>query len=82
MYKPFLLFTDHQAFKWLNTLKAPCQIYWRWITELATFNYELGWCPGKEMGCANGLSHSPHMDKPTPEEEEKSEEFIGSIQSL
>ena len=81
-YKPFLLYTDHQALKWLNTMKAPCGIYWRWIAELATFNYKLGWCPGKEMGCADGLSCSPHMDAPTPEEEEESEEFIGSIQSL
>ena len=31
------------------------------------------------MGCADGLSHSSHMDEPTPEEKAESEEFIGKI---
>ena len=78
-YKPFLLFTDHQALKWLSTMKSPRGIYWRWIAELATYNYDLGWSPGKAMGCADGLSRSNHMDEPTPEEEAESEEFVGKI---
>ena len=81
-FKPFLLFTDHQALNWLNTMKAPCGIYWHWLMELATFNYKLGWCPGKTMGCADSLSCSSHMDEPTKEEEEESEEYIGSIKNI
>ena len=46
-WRPFLLFTDHQALKWLNTMKFPRGIYWRWLAELSTFNFELGWSPGK-----------------------------------
>ena len=60
-------------------MKAPRGIYWRWIVELSTFDYELGWCLGKKMGCADGLSQSPNMDRPTQEEEEDNE-FIGNIQ--
>ena len=61
-------------------MKAPKGIFWRWIAELSTYNYELVWCPGKEMGCADALSRSPHMDPPTQEEEDEDEEFIGHIQ--
>ena len=81
-FKPFLLFTDHQALKWLHTMKSPKGLYWRWIAELATYQYKLGWRPGKEMGCADGLSRSSHMDEPTPEEEAESEEFIGNIHNI
>ena len=40
----------------------------------------MGWCPGKKIGCADGLSQSPHMDKTTQEEEEEDSEFIGNVQ--
>ena len=32
------------------------------------------------MGCTDGLSRSSHMDKPTIEEEEEGDEYIGNIQ--
>ena len=32
------------------------------------------------MGCADGLSQSPHMDPPMQEEEDGDDEFIGHIQ--
>ena len=81
-YKPFQLFTDHQALKWLNTMKSPCGINFCWLSELSTFNYEIRSCPRKNMGCADGLSSSPHMDEPTWEEEEEGEEFIGSVRNI
>ena len=40
-FKPFLLYTDHQALKWLQTMKAPKGLYWRWLAELSTYNFEL-----------------------------------------
>ena len=60
-------------------MRAPKGIYWRWLAELTTYQYELAWRPGKEMGCADGLSRAEHMDDPTPEEEAESEEFIGKV---
>ena len=48
-FQPFRLYTDHQALKWLHSMKAPRGIYWRWIAELSTFNYELAWHPEKMM---------------------------------
>ena len=70
-YKPVLLFTDLHALKWLNTMKSTHWIYWCWLSELSTFNSEVGWCPGKNMGCADGLHGSSHMDDPTKEEEKE-----------
>ena len=55
-FSTFLLYTNHQALTWLHSMKAPKGIFWRWIAELSTYNYELVWCPGKKMGCADGLS--------------------------
>ena len=38
--------------------------------------------PGKEMGCADGLSCSPNMDEPSAEEKAKSKKFISSIKNI
>ena len=71
---------DHQSLKWLHSMKSPNGIYWRWMAKLAMLDYDLGWSQEKKMGCADGLSRSPHMDEPTIEEEEEGDEYIGNTQ--
>lgn len=79
-YKRFVIYCDHKPLQWLQTMKNPKGIYWRWLAELATYEFEVRYKPGKQIGAADGLSRSPHMRDPTPEEIQESEEFVGHVE--
>ena len=80
-YKKFVIYCDHMPLQWLKTMKNPKGIYWRWLQELETYDYEIRYKPGKKIGAADGLSRSPHMRMPTKEEIAESEEFVGLVTS-
>ena len=75
-YKKFKVFTDHQPLKWLRTMKNPKGIYWRWLNELESYDFEVVHVAGKSTGAADGLSRSSHLPDPTAEEIEEAEEYV------
>ena len=78
-FKKFKVFTDHQPLKWLRTMKSPKGIYWRWIQELESYDFEVIHVAGKKTGAADGLSRSTHLPEPTEEEIAEGEEFVFRI---
>ena len=78
-YKPFVIMTDHQALKWLHSMKNPRGIFARWLMELQSFNFTVQHVPGKKTGAADGLSRSSHLPPPTQDEINEEEELIANI---
>ena len=78
-YRPFVIYTDHAALKWLKSMKNPRGIFFRWLQELSSYEFEIHHVPGKSTGAADGLSRSDHLPDPTPEEEAESLEYVGHI---
>jgi hypothetical protein len=66
----FVLRTDHQALKWLFSLKEPKNRIARWIEILSAYDFEIQYRPGKRHGNADALSRCPN-----PRECECAEEF-------
>ena len=52
----FLVRTDHQAIRWLFSLKQPKGRVARWIEILSTYDFSVEYRPGKKHGNADGLS--------------------------
>ena len=65
-YKHYLLgqkFTvrsDHQALKWLFSLKDPKSRIARWIEDLSAYDFEIQYRPGKKHGNADSMSRCPN----------------------
>ena len=78
-YRPFIIYTDHAALKWLKSMKNPRGIFFRWLQELSSYEFEIHHVPGKSTGAADGLSRSDHLPDPTPEEEAESLEYVGHM---
>merc|ERR1712082_337350 len=79
MGRPFIIYTDHAALKWLKSMKNPRGIFFRWLQELSSYEFQIHHVPGRSTGAADGLSRSDHLPHPTPEEEAESSEFVGHI---
>ena len=45
----FRVRSDHEALKWLFSMKEPKHCIARWIEVLSEFDFELEYCPGKSM---------------------------------
>ena len=75
-FKKFKVFTDHQPLKWLRTMKSPKGIYWRWLNELESYDFEVVHVAGKSTGAADGLSRSSHLPEPTEEEAKEGDEYV------
>ena len=56
---PFLIRTDHQALKWLFSLKEPKNRIARWIEILSEFNFTIEHRSGKQHANADGMSRCP-----------------------
>ena len=52
----FLVRSDHQALRWLFTLKNPKDRVARWIEILSAFNFSVEYRPGNKHGNADGMS--------------------------
>ena len=57
--RKFLIRTDHQALRWLFSLKEPKARIARWIEILSAFDFEIEYRPGQKHGNADALSRCP-----------------------
>ena len=82
-YRKFHLFTDSKALKYLQTLKQPSGIWFRWLQELQSYDFEVFHKPGKDNTNADNLSRCDHLPEPTAEEaSEAEEEYVRSLCSM
>ena len=58
--RKFLLRTDHQAIKWLFTMKEPKSRISRWIEALSEFNFEIEHRSGLKHTNADAMSRCPN----------------------
>ncbi len=67
--KPFTIFTDHQALKYLieSKFKGKTGRMARWAQQLMPYNYTVVYKPGKTNVCADALSRVPYAADPTPQ---------------
>lgn len=56
----FVVRTDHQALKWLFSLKEPKNRIARWIEILSGYDFEIEYRPGVRHGNADGMSRCPN----------------------
>jgi len=57
----FRVRSDHQALKWLFTLREPKSRIARWIEELSAFDFEVEYRPGSKHGNADSLSRCTNI---------------------
>ena len=58
--RQFCIRTDHQALKWLFSLREPKGRIARWIEILSAYQFSIEYRPGKKHGNADGLSRCPN----------------------
>ena len=78
-YRKFILNTDSRALKYLQTLKQPTGIWFRWLQELQAYDFEVKHRPGKENLNADNMSRCDHLPEPTKEEMKEAEEEVCTI---
>jgi hypothetical protein len=54
--KHFDVYTDHQALKWLMTMKTPSSLFQRWILKLQEYDMTIHYRPGQNNQNADALS--------------------------
>lgn len=52
----FTVFTDHQPLTYLMSVEKPASRLARWLIRLRDFDFKIIYKPGKQNGCADGLS--------------------------
>ena len=65
-HRKFLLRTDHQALKWLATMKAPKGMYARWQELLSTYDFDVIFRKGEQHAnadCLSRIDHAPDADQ-------------------
>ena len=75
-FKQFWLWTDSKALVYLQTMKKLTGMYFRWLSEIQSYDFIVRHRPGKQNSNADGMSRSNHLDPPTKEEEEEEEGYI------
>ena len=79
-YRPFILNTDSSALRYINTLKQPSGIWFRWLQELTSYDFEVRHRPGRLNTNADALSRADHHPPPTKEEEdEQRDEYVNML---
>lgn len=59
----FKAITDHQALRWLRTIKEPSGRLGRWILEIQQYDFEICYRKGINHSLADALSRIPNTDK-------------------
>ena len=79
-YRPFIINTDSAALKYLKTIKNPANIWFRWLTEISSYDFEIKHRPGRENLNADALSRADHHPPASEEEEhEHKEDFMRKL---
>ena len=82
-YNKFLVETDAQALKYLKTIKEPRGVYFRWLEELAGYEFQVKHKKGSLNVNADALSRTPGLPSPSTEEiEEEAQEFVLTLQEF
>ena len=81
-YRPFILNTDAQSLKFLKTMNNPKGIFFRWLTELADYNFEVIHRSGKSNKNADALSRATFHEDPSKEEEDEYKQFMRAMREL
>ena len=81
-FKKFIIWTDSKALTNLQTMKKLTGIYFRWLSEIQSYEFDVYHRPGKENTNADALSRSNHLELPTKEEEEEEEGYVHRIYTL
>lgn len=67
--RPFKIFTDHAALKWLQNVKQSTGRLARWAVLLQGYSYEILFKAGKKNEVADALSRRPYPDTAVPMED-------------
>ena len=60
-YRKFILRTDHQPLKHIHTMEPMDGHVARWLSTLASYDFDVVYREGKKHGNADGLSRAPHV---------------------
>jgi len=62
IHRPFTVYTDHIALKWLQSFKlSNNNRLVRWALQLQPYRFTIHYKPGKQMGTVDALSRMEHM---------------------
>ena len=75
-FRRFVIHTDSKALTYLQTMKKLTGIYFRWLSEIQEYDFEIRHRPGKQNSNCDALSRCDHLELPTREEEEEEEGYV------
>ena len=78
-FRKFIVHTDSRGLTYLRNLKPLRGIWWRWLQEVSSYDFEIRHCPGKKIRHADAISRSTHLPAPTEEEENEPDEYVSNI---
>ena len=78
-FKKFLIWTDSAALTYISSMKKIRGIYFRWLSEIQSFDFTIKHRPGKKNQNADALSRSNHLEPPTEEEEEEEAGYVHKL---
>ena len=81
-FKKFIIHTDSKALTYLQTMKKLTGIYFRWLSEIQEYDFEIRHRPGKKNSNCDAMSRCDHLEVPTREEEEEEEGYIHRLYTL
>ena len=76
-YRRFILHTDNSALVYIQSMKNPRGIFFRWLEEIQSYNFEIRHKKGKLNSNADGISRSEGMlPPPSPDEVGEQAEYL------
>ena len=81
-YRKFVIHTDSKALTYLQTMKKLTGIYFRWLSEIQSYDFDIKHRPGKKNSNCDAMSRCDHLEPPTREEEEEEEGYIHRLYTL
>ena len=81
-FRRFIIHTDSKALTYLQTMKKLTGIYFRWLSEIQEYDFEIRHRPGKKNSNCDAMSRCDHLELPTREEEEEEEGYVHRLYTL
>ena len=81
-FRKFIIHTDSKALTYLQTMKKLTGIYFRWLSEIQSYDFDIRHRPGKKNSNCDAMSRCDHLEPPTREEEEEEEGYIHRLYTL